>query len=233
MYHNYLEYNTLLKIFIVYGPPAAGKGSICKEFPEKNVIAVGTLLRKSGLVKDGEMVPVHITNQLVYQELKKRQDLDYVILDGYPRNQAQIDFIKNQDFISLEKLINLNCSDKSVLERASVREICDCGASFHPQLKPSTVEGECDLCHSPLTRRVDDDVLKIRRRLEIYHNETPFVLLAFKDIRVDIDVDDHTQFYQGVISAINEIDPELLRRSIMKQNFKDPRLISVACKSKV
>ena len=49
---------------------------------------------------------------------------------------------------------------------------CKCGLSYHLKFNPSRAEGVCDKCGSVLFKRDDDKPEAIKKRLEIYHQET-------------------------------------------------------------
>jgi adenylate kinase len=53
------------------------------------------------------------------------------------------------------------------------RRVCGkCGASYHIEANPSKVDGICDHCGSELMIRKDDAPETVRRRLEVYHEQT-------------------------------------------------------------
>ena len=53
------------------------------------------------------------------------------------------------------------------------RRVCaKCGASYHIVANPSKVEGVCDHCGADLMIRKDDAPETVRRRLEVYHEQT-------------------------------------------------------------
>ena len=55
----------------------------------------------------------------------------------------------------------------------SGRRVCSrCGAPYHVKAKPPKQEGVCDACGGPLVQREDDRPETVRRRLEVYHQET-------------------------------------------------------------
>lgn len=182
---------------MLYGAPTSGKGTICKLFEDKHIISIGNLLRQHQLVCGGQMVSSDIVNNLLDSEIQKRAGASYVILDGYPRTADQIDFIKNYPNIDLKRFIHLTCRDETVLYRTSLREVCLCGASYMPVLKPSKIGGICDLCGQKLFRRNDDDLKQVQERLKIYHTETPQIMSAFKDIYLPIDMDGNDCFKQA------------------------------------
>ncbi len=155
---------------------------------------MGNLLRHHRLTDGANMVSSEIVNNLLVGEIQSRQGIPFVILDGYPRTTDQIDFIKTYSGIHLKRFIHLTCSDKTVLYRTSLREVCLCGASYMPVLKPSKIAGICDLCGQKLFRRNDDDLKQVEQRLKIYHEETPNIISAFKDIYLQVDMDKNDCF---------------------------------------
>ncbi|MBR6675184.1 MAG: nucleoside monophosphate kinase, partial [Alphaproteobacteria bacterium] len=151
-------------------------------------------------------------NKLLVREIQSRQGVPFVILDGYPRTTDQIDFIKACPDIELTRFIHLTCSDKTVLYRTSLREVCLCGASYMPVLKPSKVVGICDLCGQQLFRRNDDELKHVEQRLKIYHTQTPQIISAFKDIYLPIDMDDNDCFKRACrILAASDKNFEFLK----------------------
>ena len=53
------------------------------------------------------------------------------------------------------------------------RRVCGkCGASYHVVANPPMHDGICDSCGSELMIRKDDAPETVRRRLEVYHEQT-------------------------------------------------------------
>ena len=201
-----------MQVYMLYGAPTSGKGTICKLFPSNHIVSMGNLLRQQQLVDGANMVSSEVVNKLLLEELKEKQHLPFVILDGYPRTVDQIEFIKNQSNIHLKRFIHLSCNDETVLYRTSLREVCLCGASYMPVLKPSKISGICDLCGQQLFRRNDDDLTQVKKRLEIYHAETPKMISAFKDICLQIDMNENDCFQNACkILASSERHFEFLK----------------------
>lgn len=65
------------------------------------------------------------------------------------------------------------------------RRVCtnqDCKATYNIKLHPPVKEGICDKCGSPLKQRADDsDPEAIKRRLEIYEEETSPLVEYYKE----------------------------------------------------
>lgn len=187
----------MLNVYLLYGAPTSGKGTICKSFPPEHVISIGQLLRQRGLGHDGQLIQDSEVNNILCDELKNKKDMSYVILDGYPRTLEQCHFLKKLPYISLTRLYYLSCLDETVLYRTLHRESCQCGASYMPGLKPSKVSGICDLCQHPLFKRQDDNNETVQRRLDIFHKETKDILSEFKDICITIDMNGNKCFDQA------------------------------------
>lgn len=202
----------MMQVYMLYGAPTSGKGTICKLFEDKHVVSMGHLLRQHQLTDGANMVSSEIVNKLLIREIQSRQGVPFVILDGYPRTTDQIDFIKACPDIELTRFIHLTCRDETVLYRTSLREVCLCGASYMPVLKPSKVVGICDLCGQQLFRRNDDDLKYVEQRLKIYHTQTPQIISAFKDIYLPIDMDDNDCFKRACrILAASDKNFEFLK----------------------
>ena len=123
------------KILFILGGPGSGKGTMCELLKKKykfQHLSTGELLRsevkkksKLGIeienyIKTGKMVPGDIPVKLIKNEiLKKSDNKNLFILDGYPRNKSNIIFwekvIKN-DFEVIGCLF-LECSENIMKKR--------------------------------------------------------------------------------------------------------------------
>jgi adenylate kinase len=175
------------------GAPASGKGSVAeilsKEF---NIPAIssGDIFRKNiqektelGLeaqkyMKDGKLVPDDVTVSMIKERLKEEDTKNGMILDGFPRTNAQakaLDEMLAEDGKKIDIVVNLETPEAEILERISNRRICtnsDCKAVYNLVLAPSKVPGICDKCGSKLYQREDDKVESAKNRLEVYKKET-------------------------------------------------------------
>lgn len=185
----------MIDIYMVFGPPASGKSSLIGYFDEKRTISSGNILRSMGLArKDGTLVEDRIVNKILIENLLNRSDADFIILDGYPRREEQakfLQFLEKTGVIRLKMFMELSCSDENVIDRSCNRLVCDCGASYHPTLKPSKIENECDKCRGRLQKREDDTPQTIRHRLNIYRSQCNAIRPYFKNIKRFVDVNDN------------------------------------------
>ena len=179
---------------IFIGPQGSGKGTQAKIISEKlNLchISTGDLLRNvKGNLKEevdsyinvGKLVPDELILKILIKELKKCKK--GFILDGFPRNVTQAKKLK--DLININKVIEINITDKQAIKRITSRISCkNCGAVFNKITNPPKIEGVCDSCKDKLYVRDDDKEEFVKKRLNIYHNETEPILEIYDSIRVD------------------------------------------------
>ena len=102
---------------ILFGPPGSGKGTQASLLAKKiNIphLSTGDILRSklndndklaqelSQIMSSGNLVPDSILNPIVTEKLLSSECKNGFILDGYPRNKSQSDFLL--DFLKRTKL---------------------------------------------------------------------------------------------------------------------------------
>ena len=90
---------------LIVGPPGAGKGTQAVKIAEKlNIpaISTGDIFRKNikeetdlgkeakSYIDSGNLVPDSVTNRMVRARLAEADTANGFLLDGYPRNTAQV-----------------------------------------------------------------------------------------------------------------------------------------------
>ncbi len=183
---------------LIFGPQGSGKGTQAKLVCDRyGLVHISTgdifrdhISRKTELgrkvdeiVKNGELVPDELTNALVEDRLSKEDVDDGYLLDGYPRNLSQADFLDS--ITEVNGVIYLDVPDDVVVERISARRVCpDCGATYNLKFKPPKREGVCGDCGGELVQRADDRPAAIRDRLQTYHSTTERVIDHYSDSMV-------------------------------------------------
>ncbi|MBU1030448.1 MAG: adenylate kinase [Nanoarchaeota archaeon] len=182
-----------MKLLII-GPAGSGKGTQAKKIAEKYNLAhisTGDIFREniknntqlgkiaSKLINDGKLVPDEITNKMVEERIKKDDCKNGYILDGFPRNIIQAKYLSKID--DVDSAIELKVSNKETVKRLSSRRTCsNCKRGYNIiSLKPK-IEGVCDDCSGTLIQRADDKPVAIKKRLEIYTNETKPIIEFYK-----------------------------------------------------
>lgn len=176
---------------ILFGPPGAGKGTQAAAIRAKlgvphistgdmlrEAIAAGTRvgLRVKALVGAGSLVPDEVVGEIVAERLARADARVGFLLDGFPRTLRQAEILEvvlQARKESLDHVVKLNLADDEVVRRLSGRRTCGkCGASFHVAFSPPKSDGICDACGTSLTQRDDDREDVIRKRLEVYREQT-------------------------------------------------------------
>ena len=172
---------------IFLGAPGAGKGTQADIFAGKlgiPTISTGNILRaaiadgtETGLkaksyMDAGKLVPDEVILNIVKERLEQPDCQKGYILDGVPRTLAQAQALETMG-ITFDKVVSLEVSDQSIVERMSGRRVCaKCGAPYHVVAKPPKAEGVCDACGGELIQRKDDKPETVLDRLGVYHAET-------------------------------------------------------------
>lgn len=176
---------------ILLGPPGAGKGTQAKMLTDRfgiPQISTGDILRaavKEGtpmgvkaksFMDAGALVPDEVVIGIVRERLQKEDCVGGFILDGFPRTVAQADALK-VELAELGKdlnaVISLDVDTEALVERLTGRRTCrDCGRGYHVKFDPSRTAGKCDACGGELYQRDDDREETIRKRLEVYNEQT-------------------------------------------------------------
>lgn len=157
---------------VVMGPPGAGKGTQCaklaNEFQVPH-ISSGDLFRhhisnKTELgqqvqkfLDSGEYVPDEITTSMVRARLDEPDAQNGFILDGYPRTTVQVgdlDSMLDSTASALNQVISMRVRPESLVARLTER--------------------------ARLQGRPDDDAAVVRRRVEVYEEQTKPVLDLYK-----------------------------------------------------
>lgn len=170
-------------ILVLLGAPGAGKGTQAEALAAatgaahvatgdlfRAEIAAGSELGRSAAtyIEAGRLVPDEVTIGMIRARLAQPDAASRVILDGFPRNVAQVAAL-DAAFDASGRSINailLNVDVGILTARLTGRRVCSsCGRSFHVESRPPAVEGVCDACGSPLMTRSDDAPATVAARL--------------------------------------------------------------------
>lgn len=205
---------------VLFGPPAAGKGTqaqlLVVGFGLRH-LSGGDLLRREVVVgsplgysidlllRQGSLVPDAVIITLIANQLKTSSGKDNILLDGFPRTLAQakaLDGIMNVDLA-----LQLDVPLPDVLQRMAGRLVCQrCGTNFNTRFQPPLLKGVCDRCGGSLHGRQDDTDETIKKRYEIYLQQTQDALNYYGLMDRLVKVDgrkDPQQVYQALCAAIN------------------------------
>lgn len=200
-----------MKPIILIAPPQAGKGTLSKSLVAKyNIphISTGDLLREevaSGSdwgkeldekMKNGVLIDDDTMIKLVLNRISKDDAANGYILDGFPRTVNQIKAFKealDKENKELGNVFILEIPFELALERVSGRVVCPkCGASYstHSDSKVrAKVDGICDLCGEALVVRSDDNEESLRKRFDVYKEQTEPIIEYLEPMGIVFHVD--------------------------------------------
>lgn len=179
------------KDLILMGPPGSGKGTqadlIAGRFGLFHLstgdlfrenVRLGTPLGKlaKGYMDRGEYVPDDVTIGMVEERIDRPDAAAGVIFDGFPRTTEQADALskalaKRQRRI--HGVLIFNVPDEEIIKRLSARRVCPKdGATYNLLSNPPREDGTCDNDGACLVQREDDKAETVKRRLEVYHQQT-------------------------------------------------------------
>jgi adenylate kinase len=171
---------------IFLGPPGAGKGTLAARAVDilkvphistgaifRAAIAAHTFLglRVKAIIDAGKLVNDSITIEMVKERLAQADAQKGYILDGFPRTIPQAEALEG--FSTVDRVVDLNLPDPLVLERLGGRRVCrNCGINYHRVFNPPKKAEICDACGGEVYTRDDDKAEAVRKRLEVYRDQT-------------------------------------------------------------
>jgi adenylate kinase len=170
-----------MTILVLMGPPGSGKGTQAQVLAERlgvPAISTGDIFRANvadetelgnqaqEFVDAGEYVPDELTNQMVRERLAAEDTRDGFVLDGYPRTLEQV-----------EVLDDLLADQNRKLDAVVLLEV-DLDDLVQRLLRRAELE-----------HRSDDTEEVIRRRLQVYDEQTRPVIKLYDDRGLVIPVD--------------------------------------------
>lgn len=208
---------------VMLGGPGAGKGTQAKMIAEKyriphistgdifraNIKEGTELGRKAKTYMDaGGLVPDELVVDLVADRLTWEDAKDGFVLDGFPRTIPQAEALTKAlaDMnTKLDVAVDIEVPDQVIIDRMGGRRACvSCGATYHIVNIPPKTEGKCDKCGSDLILRDDDKPETVKKRLEVYHEQTQPLITYYTEQSVLREVDG-TKSMEEVFGAIVNI----------------------------
>ena len=90
--------------------------------------------------------------------------------------------------------IDVDVPDDNIINRMSGRRAClNCGATYHIVSIPPKKEGICDTCGKELVLRDDDKPETVKKRLDVYHDQTQPLIDYYKK--------------QGILKSVSGTQP--------------------------
>ena len=172
---------------ILLGPPGAGKGTQASFIRERfhiPQISTGDMLRaavKAGtplgiaakkVMDAGQLVSDDTIIGLVKERLRDHDCGNGCLFDGFPRTVPQAEAMRDSG-VDLDYVIEIDVDENEIIQRMSGRRVHPgSGRVYHVKFNPPKVPGKDDVTGEPLIQRDDDKEETVRRRLEVYRQQT-------------------------------------------------------------
>jgi adenylate kinase len=132
----------------------------------------------------GELIPDEVVLGMVDERLDQDNTRNRgFILDGFPRTVVQAEKLDELLApLAIDLVINLDAPTSLVMRRLASRRVCvDCGANYSTQ-NPPRVGWICDNCSGEVVQREDDTEAAIKRRLDVYEEQTAPLINRYKKL---------------------------------------------------
>ena len=206
---------------VLFGPPGAGKGTQAELLVERHGlkhISTGAILREAmqagtlvgneakAFVKAGQLVPGRLVRQLAEDAIADG-GYDNFVLDGYPRTVEQAEWLTaflDAHEAPLQAVISIRVPSEAIIDRLSKRRVHrETGENYHLDFKPPPPDVDPGLIY----QRADDQPDAIRRRLEVYLEETHPVEAYYRERGDAYEIDgvgDFEDVYARIESVVEQ-----------------------------
>ncbi len=214
----------MTKYLVLLGPPGVGKGTQAKIISERTGLAhisSGDLFRENlknqtelgklaqTYMGKGELVPDDVTIGMIRERLNRPDCEVGAILDGFPRTPAQAEALEAmlEEFRGQVDAVPFITADENVLvERLGDRWTCRAsGHIYNQKSNPPRESGKCDVDGSELYQRDDDKAETVKRRIDVYLEQTSPLIDYYREHGKLIKIDGMQtieQVAQTLISAL-------------------------------
>lgn len=201
---------------ILLGAPGAGKGTqaqyICETFGIPQ-ISTGDMLRaavKAGtplgqaakkVMDAGQLVSDDIIIGLVKERIQEADCKNGFLFDGFPRTIPQAEAMLKEG-VEIDYVLEIAVEDEEIVKRLSGRRVHPgSGRVYHTVYNPPKVEGKDDATGEDLVQRDDDKEDTVRKRLEVYHDQTAPLVGFYQDMAAKGEVKTRYSRVEGVGSV--------------------------------
>lgn len=183
---------------ILLGAPGAGKGTqaqfICEKFSIPQ-ISTGDMLRsavkaktKLGLqakvvMDSGGLISDEVIIGLVKDRITQADCVNGFLFDGFPRTIPQAQAMVDAG-VAIDHVVEIAVEDSEIVARLSGRRVHPgSGRVYHIIYNPPQTELLDDDTGEALVHRDDDSEETVRKRLEIYHEQTSPLIKFYQDMK--------------------------------------------------
>lgn len=181
---------------LLLGAPGAGKGTQAAFIKDKfNIpqISTGDMLRAAvragtalGLeakkvMEAGELVPDDLIMDLVKDRIRRDDCRQGYLFDGFPRTLGQAEAMQREGIL-IDCVVEIVVADDEIIKRLDGRRIHPgSGRVYHVLFNPPQQPGVDDVSGEALVQREDDREATVRKRLQVYHEQTAPLIRFYSD----------------------------------------------------
>ncbi len=193
---------------VLLGPPGVGKGTQAQRVAETTHlphVSSGDLFRAhvqnqtelgrlaKSYMDRGELVPDEVTIAMIRERLAQPDCRSGALLDGFPRTVVQaeaLDTLLAEFGGKVGRVPFITASETTLVERLSGRWTCKAqGHVFHEKNNPPKRAGVCDFDGSELYQREDDRAETVRRRIQVYFQQTAPLIEYYRQRGLLVELD--------------------------------------------
>ncbi len=185
---------------ILLGAPGAGKGTqaqfICEKYDIPQ-ISTGDMLRaavKAGtalgkqveeIMQTGGLVSDELIISLVKERISQDDCSNGCLFDGFPRTIPQAEAMIEAG-VEIDFVVEIDVADEEIVQRMAGRRFHPAsGRTYHVVYNAPEVEGKDNETGEDLVQREDDAEETVRKRLNIYHEQTEPLVGFYKALTSD------------------------------------------------
>ena len=187
---------------ILLGPPGAGKGTqanFIKDALNIPQISTGDMLRAAvsadtalgiqakKIMDAGNLVSDEIILDLVKERISEDDCGQGYLFDGFPRTIVQAEGLKNIG-VNIEYVVEIQADGNEIVKRMSGRRVhLASGRTYHVIYNPPKEDNKDDETGEPLVQRDDDAEATVRKRLEVYHEQTLPLVEYYSNMAAEVE----------------------------------------------
>ena len=127
------------------------------------------------------------------------------LFDGFPRTIPQADALKEAG-VDIDAVVEIDVADEEIIKRMSGRRVHPgSGRTYHVVFNAPKVEGKDDVTGEDLVQREDDQEDTVRKRLDVYHEQTAPLISYYKGWAEEDAATAPRYVYVAGVGTVNDI----------------------------
>ena len=212
---------------ILLGAPGAGKGTQAQFIKEEfsiPQISTGDMLRaavKAGtplgleakkVMDAGGLVSDDIILGLVKERITEDDCKNGFLFDGFPRTIPQAQALVEEG-VNIDFVVEIDVDDEEIIERLSGRRVHPAsGRVYHIKHNPPKEAGKDDETGDELVQRDDDKEATVRKRLEVYQEQTRPLVNFYQELAKNGEQNAPTYVRVAGVGGVDDIRQRIMEK---------------------